>query len=461
MLKAGLFPYVGYAYVNGLAQGTGATTFGGKSEVTASQYITFLLRALGFQSGVDFEWDQAWLKSDEIGLTDGTYNAASEFFRGDVAILSYQALAQNLKLSETTLLGQLYLNGAVSSEKIAMAGLTDLVTRRARTSVEIYEQASPAIFYIEVFSSAEDQTAGDAFASGSGFFITGDGIAVPNFHVIEKTAAAVITMPDQGLQYPVEQILYYNSERDIAVLKISKTDTDGTQIQAFPYLRMLSSAYLSNAEKVYAIGSPLGLQNSISDGMISNTARILDDEALPYIQFTASISSGSSGGALLNEYGEVIGITTATIEDSQNLNLAVPLDSIIDLDLTGSGMSYAQFFQEYLDAKAALKANSTGYAAYPSVPDFGRYFGINPGSTYSDAEVIGYSYDINHLSEEEIYNLLNGYHELLEAWDFIYEGYVVDETSEVHFYSNAAGVELCYGLSEDEGDLSIVVLIFL
>lgn len=53
-------PYVGYAYTNGLTSGTSATTFGGTATVTASQYLTFILRALGYQSGTDFQWDKAW-----------------------------------------------------------------------------------------------------------------------------------------------------------------------------------------------------------------------------------------------------------------------------------------------------------------------------------------------------------------------------------------------------------------
>ena len=97
-------PYVGYAYANGLTSGTGATTFGGDATVTASQYITFVLRALGYESGTDFQWDKAWELSDKIALTDGRYNAESiEFTRGDVAIISNNALAAKLKDQEKVL----------------------------------------------------------------------------------------------------------------------------------------------------------------------------------------------------------------------------------------------------------------------------------------------------------------------------------------------------------------------
>lgn len=89
-------PYVGYAYANGLTSGTSATTFSGNTSVSASQYLTFILRALGYESGIDFQWNAAWELSDLIGLTAGEYNATTtEFLRGDVAILSRAALYVN------------------------------------------------------------------------------------------------------------------------------------------------------------------------------------------------------------------------------------------------------------------------------------------------------------------------------------------------------------------------------
>lgn len=91
-------PYVGYAYTNGLTIGTSATTFGGDDTVTASQYITFILRALGYESDTDFQWDQAWELSDGLGLTKGEYGADTlNFNRGDVAILSNRALDMTCK----------------------------------------------------------------------------------------------------------------------------------------------------------------------------------------------------------------------------------------------------------------------------------------------------------------------------------------------------------------------------
>lgn len=90
-------PYVGYAYSNGLTEGTGANTFGGQNPVSATQYLTLGLRALGYQSGTDFQWDKAWELTDKLGITYGQYDASSAFTRGDVAAISYRLLYTPLK----------------------------------------------------------------------------------------------------------------------------------------------------------------------------------------------------------------------------------------------------------------------------------------------------------------------------------------------------------------------------
>ena len=96
-------PYVGYAYTNGLTAGAGDNYFGGDETVSATQYLTFVLRALGYNSEIDFQWDEAWVLSDTIGFTYGEYNATTEFIRGDAAIVSYRALNMAVKGSGVTL----------------------------------------------------------------------------------------------------------------------------------------------------------------------------------------------------------------------------------------------------------------------------------------------------------------------------------------------------------------------
>jgi hypothetical protein len=115
----------------------------------------------------------------------------------------------------------------------------------------------------------------------------------------------------------VESVLAINYEADLAVIKVKGNN--------FPYLEVGDPDALRTAQRIYCIGSPLGLDNTISDGLVSNAKRVLD--GFTYIQISAPIAPGSSGGALLNEYGQVVGVTTAGIADT-SINLAVPVTNL-------------------------------------------------------------------------------------------------------------------------------------
>lgn len=108
-------PYVGYAYTHGLTNGTSATTYSGANPIRANQYITFVLRALGYASETDFTVGDACAFSDEIGLTDGQYSAESAFTRGDVAAISASALDMCLKGTKETLLTKLVFEGSIQT----------------------------------------------------------------------------------------------------------------------------------------------------------------------------------------------------------------------------------------------------------------------------------------------------------------------------------------------------------
>lgn len=96
-------PYVGYAYENRLVVGTSATTFGGNQITSATQYLTFILRALGYESGTDFQWNKAWELTDQLDITHGEYPDKTAFTRGDMAYVSMKALNTNQKNSDRTL----------------------------------------------------------------------------------------------------------------------------------------------------------------------------------------------------------------------------------------------------------------------------------------------------------------------------------------------------------------------
>ena len=113
-VSAEMKPYVGYAYANGLTTGYTAESFRGTQRIPGNQYVSFLLRALGYESGKDFEVAKATELSDKIGLTAG--QSMANFTRGDVAQLSAAALSTPLKDSETTMMRKLQTEGVIPAQ---------------------------------------------------------------------------------------------------------------------------------------------------------------------------------------------------------------------------------------------------------------------------------------------------------------------------------------------------------
>ncbi len=197
---------------------------------------------------------------------------------------------------------------------------------------EIYQKCSPAVFQIRVYDAE-----GESLGSGSGFFVEECGIAVTNYHVMKNAFSADALLTD-GTECPVYGVLFYDSEKDYAVIQVKGS--------GFPALEVGTSSAVSGGDKVYAIGSPRGLQNTISDGIVSNPSR---EDYGGMIQITTPISHGSSGGALIDSGGRVIGVTTGSLTSGQNLNFAVPIDPVLaGRDLVsyvndGMVMTMAQF----------------------------------------------------------------------------------------------------------------------
>lgn len=158
---------------------------------------------------------------------------------------------------------------------------------------------------------------GEAVSTGSGIMIGKDGYILTNYHVAGKGYFFSVRIEDDDRIYRTDEMIKYNAVLDLAVIRINR------RLTPLPVYK--GKKKLVRGQKVVAIGSPLGLFNSVSDGIISGFREI---ETVDMIQFTAPISHGSSGGAVLNMQGEVIGISTAGIDKGQNLNLAVDYKSI-------------------------------------------------------------------------------------------------------------------------------------
>lgn len=156
---------------------------------------------------------------------------------------------------------------------------------------------------------------GELAATGSGFVAFDGSTIITNYHVMTSAYTCKIST-NQDISYEVSKILCYSKEQDIAILQLAKD----TGLQP---LTLGDSSIIKKGETVVAIGSPLGIKNTVSTGVLSG--RLMAD-GMDVLQFTAPISSGSSGGALFDNNGNVIGITFASYDNGQNLNLAIPIE---------------------------------------------------------------------------------------------------------------------------------------
>ena len=140
-------PYVGYAYRQGLTNGVDATHFGSASSVTAAQYLTFLLRAMGYQDGTDFVWSSAWTLTDRLGITAGEYGANSRFLRGDVAVVSANALTADRKTGNQNLLEYLVAGGVIADRNLVVWGCSIQDNQAGYSSFLFYPvKGSPGTF---------------------------------------------------------------------------------------------------------------------------------------------------------------------------------------------------------------------------------------------------------------------------------------------------------------------------
>lgn len=164
---------------------------------------------------------------------------------------------------------------------------------------------------------------------GSGFFITGQGHLITNFHVIEgERRLAVTVFRRSGDEFRREKfedvdIIATNPFLDLALLKVSLPDGYAPVITY-----MSATDDLRDGDPVFAVGNPLGLERSVSEGIVSRRNRA--ERGLVYIQTTAQINPGNSGGPLFNVHGEVVGVINMKIMGGEGLGFAIPARYVID-----------------------------------------------------------------------------------------------------------------------------------
>ena len=211
-------------------------------------------------------------------------------------------------------------------------------------------------------------------STGSGFFMTADGKVVTNYHVIDGMYEITVT-DYNGITYNVIRVLAFDAGMDIAVLQVNAEATPAVLNYSTP----------RTGATAYTLGSSKGMTDTFTNGIISNGSRVVEEyhPYIEYIQTTAPISQGNSGGPLINDKAEVIGINTWMRTDGQNLNFAIPVKYINELDY-----SNPLTMSEFADI---FKPDEPGV---PEVPD-------DPGVS-DEPDVPGYDDTITEIPELEV-----------------------------------------------------------
>ena len=266
------------------------------------------------------------------------------------------------------------------------------------------ERIKDSVVMLEVYDENDE-----LLATGSGFCAYKSNYIVTNFHVIEG-ASSIVIITDDKEEYEVNNILIFDAENDLAILDAA--------IELRP-LKFGNTDRLKAGEKVTAIGSPLGELNTVSTGIVSNTE---NDSG---IQISASISHGSSGGALFNKNNRLVGITYATLESSQNLNYAISIDYLDDLYNAYNDGEYELIEYDYHEI-CMSSYDGIEFESCESVDDY-DYYSTEDMNTFS--EITGhqnrYDYKMRESSWEFVYDdmslsdrelALEYYEELLDTY---------------------------------------------
>ncbi len=201
-------------------------------------------------------------------------------------------------------------------------------------AAEAVERDGPAVVRIDAARVVNEDPFGRMFGlpsnervqrgSGSGFIFQADGLVMTNAHVVQGADRVTVKLKN-GTTYE-GKVLGSDPVTDVAVVKISASK--------LPTVRLGNSDSVRPGEWAIAIGNPLGLDNTVTVGIVSAVGRTgaevgIPDKRVPFIQTDAAINPGNSGGPLLNALGEVIGINTAIRTDGQGIGFAVPINTAV------------------------------------------------------------------------------------------------------------------------------------
>ena len=310
-----------------VSKGWVTVTSGQKEPIPTGEFCASLLRMLGYEGFTD---ENAGLFARRVALTSRDY--------GETLTLGelYQLVRDAMYFPDsegTALARRLVEQGLCTEERIREFFPEELTAR------QIADRHMAAAFRLDVYYTKRAFRNDIRSNGGSGFFVTADGLAVTNCHTIEDALYANVSLIT-GETFPVEEVLFYDADADLALLRVSRTSTDKkTEVPFFSYLELSRQPDLHRGDPVYTLGAPLSLTLAISSGVVSATDHEVQQFGFPCVVNTADISHGSSGGALLNALGHVVGVTSGAYEAGNNLYISVPLTPILEADWEAEGLT--------------------------------------------------------------------------------------------------------------------------
>lgn len=183
---------------------------------------------------------------------------------------------------------------------------------------------------------------------GSGFLIDASGVGVTNVHVLRDAARAYAVLGD-GRAFDILGISAWDADKDLAVFRLGRDFGDSTEWpRELATLRLSNSAPPGVGDWVATLTSPKGLSSTLSDGLVS---AFREEDGVRYMQISAPISPGSSGGPVFDRKGDVVGVTVSQVSEGQNLNFAVPIDSLRPLLERNDGLDFTRFQQKIFQEK--------------------------------------------------------------------------------------------------------------
>jgi tetratricopeptide (TPR) repeat protein len=314
------------------------------------------------------------------------------------------------------------------------------VFSQSLSAEKIYEKVKDAVVVIYAYDYNDDLA-----KQGSGVVLNDKNYVVTNYHVLSGCERLEIMHGKEIIPYV--DIIGIDVEKDILILKIEG--------KKFPSIKVGDVKTLKVGQRVYAIGNPMGFENTISEGIIGGL-RSYNEFRKNYIQITASISPGSSGGAVLNDKGELIGISTLTVRDGQNLNFAIPIDEVMSVEIGSYSKENAfkdfELFEEGFNAAEngnyydAIKYYSKFIELYPNDAEPYNNRGIAKGKL---EDYLGSIQDFNkaieiNLNDARVYINRGIAKSSLED----YGGAIQDYTKAIEINSNDAEVYTYRGIAK-------------